>query len=50
VQFFLDWITAAEEHLRSLPNLSPDDLNAQLAQQDAARKFFAELLARANAE
>ncbi|HEX4412667.1 MAG TPA: hypothetical protein VH107_03495 [Lacipirellulaceae bacterium] len=50
VQFFLDWITAAEEHLHSLPNLSADDLATQLAQQDMARKFFAALLARANAE
>jgi hypothetical protein len=50
VQFFLDWITAAEDHLRSLPKLSADDLATQLAQQDAARKFFAELLIRANAE
>ena len=26
VQFFLDWIAAAEDHLRKLPNLSAEDL------------------------
>ena len=50
VQFFLDWITAAEDRLRKLPNLSEAQLAEQLAQQEAARKFFTELLANANAE
>jgi hypothetical protein len=50
VQFFLDWIKAAEDHVRKLPNLASDDLSNQLAQQGAARKFFTELLSRANAE
>jgi hypothetical protein len=50
VQFFLDWIDAAEVRLRKLPAMSEAELNAQLAAQDSARKFFGELRAAANAE
>ena len=50
VQFFLDWIDAAEARLRKLPNLSEAQLNQQLAAQEEARKFFSDLLASANAE
>jgi hypothetical protein len=50
VQFFLDWIDAAEARLRKLPKLSEAQLKEQLAAQEEARKFFADLLATANAE
>jgi hypothetical protein len=50
VLFFLDWIAAAEDHLRNLPSLPAGDLATQLAQQETARKFFADLLTHANAE
>jgi hypothetical protein len=50
VQFFLDWIDAAEARLRTLPKLGDADRTAQLAQQESARKVFADLLATANAE
>ena len=50
VQFFLDWIAAAEDHLRKQPNLTEAQLSVQLAQQETTRTFFADLLARANAE
>ncbi len=50
VQFFLDWIDDAENHSRKIPKLSKKELANQLAQQEAVRKFFTELLSRANAE
>ena len=50
VQFFLDWIAAAEARLRKLPNLAEAQLADELAQQEAARTFFTDLLAHANAE
>jgi hypothetical protein len=50
VQFFLDWIAAAEAHLREGPDSKGQDLDKQLAEQGAARRFFTELLAKANAE
>ena len=50
VQFFLDWIDAAEAHLRKLPNLPESRLKGLLAQQEVARKFFHELLIKANAD
>ncbi len=50
VQFFLNWINAAETRLRELPKLGEAQLKDQLAQQEAARKFFSELMATANAE
>jgi hypothetical protein len=50
VQFFLDWMDTAEARIRTLPKLDDAERAAQLAQQEAARKFFADLLATANAE
>jgi len=50
VQFFLDWVLAAEARIRELPKTGEAERAAQLARQDAARKFFADLLATANAE
>jgi hypothetical protein len=49
-RFFLDWIDAAEARLRELPDLDESARASQLAAQAAAREFFAELLARANAD
>jgi hypothetical protein len=50
VQFFLDWIDAAAERLRTLPRLDDTARQALQADQTAAREFFAELLAKANAD
>jgi hypothetical protein len=50
VQFFLDWIDAAEARIRKLPNLSEAERTKQLAEQQSARDFFTQLLAKANAE
>jgi hypothetical protein len=50
VQFFLDWIDAAESHIRQLPELSDAQRKALLAEQATAREFFEQLLATANAE
>jgi len=50
VQFFLEWIDAAEARLRKLPGLGEAERNEQLAAQEAARKYFGELLAASNAE
>lgn len=50
VQFFLDWIDAAEARLQKLSKLDDGERAAQLARQEQARKFFTDLLATANAE
>jgi hypothetical protein len=50
VQFFLDWIDAAEDHIRSLPKLNDAERESLLAEQATAREFFELLLATANAE
>jgi hypothetical protein len=50
VQFFLDWIGAAEERLRKLPELDSSSLQNLIAEQTAARRYFEELLAKANAD
>jgi hypothetical protein len=50
VQFFLDWIDAAEERLRLLPDLDSTPRQALLAEQTAARRYFEERLAAANAD
>jgi hypothetical protein len=50
VQFFLDWIDAAEARIGKLPELDDDARQALLAEQESARRYFAELLAAANAE
>jgi hypothetical protein len=50
VQFFLDWIAANEARLQKLPNAESEGIKKQLAEQGAAREFFAKLLNGANAE
>ena len=50
VQFFLDWIDAAERRIRKLPKLDDAERESLLAEQASAREFFEELLATANAE
>jgi len=50
IQFFLDWIDAAEARLGKLPDLDVADRNRLLAEQESARQFFADLLSRANAD
>jgi hypothetical protein len=50
VQFFLDWIDTAEARIRKLPDLGEAERNEQLAAQEAARRFFGELLAASNSE
>lgn len=50
VQFFLDWIDAAEARLRDQAELSPKAREALLAQQAKARVYFENLLIEANAE
>ena len=49
-QFFLDWIAAAEERIGKLTDLDDVDREHLLAEQADARRFFADLLAKANAE
>jgi hypothetical protein len=50
VQFFLDWVDAAEERLRKLPALDSSSRQNLIAEQKAARAYFEELLAKANAD
>jgi hypothetical protein len=50
VRFFLDWIDAAEARLGKLPDLDAADRQRLLAEQETARRFFADLLSRANAD
>jgi hypothetical protein len=50
VRFFLDWITIAEERLRKLSGLDSGSLQKLIAEQTAARRYFEELLAKANAD
>jgi hypothetical protein len=50
VQFFLDWLTAAEARLGTLPDLDAADRDRLLAEQAAARQFFENLLSRASAQ
>jgi hypothetical protein len=50
VQFFLDWIDAATERAGGMPKLDDASRAALIAEQTAARRFFEELLAKANAE
>ncbi len=50
VQFFLDWLTAADAHLRDDKQATDDDRQKQLAAQESARTFFNNLLKKANAE
>jgi hypothetical protein len=50
VQFFLDWIDAAEARLGKLADLDAADRDRLLAEQADARRFFEDLLSKANAE
>jgi hypothetical protein len=50
VQFFLDWIDAADARLRSLPKLDHATRESLLAEQALAHAFFEDLLSRANAD
>ncbi len=49
-QFFLDWIAAAEERIGKLPDLNATDREHLLAEQADAKRFFEDLLSKANAE
>lgn len=50
VQFFLDWLAAAGERIGKLKDISDADRAALLAEQEVARQFFTDLLARTNAD
>jgi hypothetical protein len=50
VQFFLDWIDAAEAHIRTLPNLEEAKRESLLAEQASARGFFNQVMGSVNAE
>ncbi len=50
VQFFLDWIDAAEARLHDQTDVDEAKRKALLADQEVARKFFADLKATANAD
>lgn len=50
VQFFLDWLAAAEAHLRDDTNAPDEDRQKQQASLESARSFFNDLLKKANAE
>ncbi len=50
VQFFLDWIDASTERVRTLPDIDDVLMVKLLAEQVSAREFFEELLALANAD
>ncbi|MGD9633390.1 MAG: hypothetical protein AB7G28_24485 [Pirellulales bacterium] len=50
VQFFLDWIAANEMRIQGLMDLSAPLRTRMLAEQTAARAYFEDLLAGANAD
>jgi hypothetical protein len=50
VQFFLDWIAAAESRVSAMKDIDEQSRQALLAEQESARGFFDELLAAADAE
>jgi hypothetical protein len=50
VEFFLDWIEAAEARIRALPDIDDATRARLLAEQSSARQFFADRLAAANAD
>jgi hypothetical protein len=50
VQFFLDWIAAAEARIREMPKLEADEGESLLAEQARAREHFERLLSTANAD
>jgi hypothetical protein len=50
VQFFLEWIDARVGQLRAMAELDESTRSGLLAEQASARRFFEDLLAKANAE
>lgn len=50
VQFFLDWLTAADAHVRDDKQAPEADRQKQLAAQGSARTFFHDLLKKANVD
>jgi hypothetical protein len=50
VQFFLDWIDAAQTRIHDLSTLDDEARQTLLADQDQARQFFESLLSKANAD
>jgi hypothetical protein len=50
IKFFLDWIDAATERISTISDVGDADRAALLAEQEAARRFFEELLNQANAD
>jgi hypothetical protein len=50
VQFFLDWIDAAEARISEMTDLDAQARQALLAEHESARRYFEELLTAANAE
>jgi hypothetical protein len=50
VQFFLEWIDAADARIRELPNLDNTERDSLLAEQASAREFLRQLLSTANAD
>jgi hypothetical protein len=50
VEFFLDWIDERIAHIAQLNDLDDSERAALLADQQFAREFFADLLAKANAD
>lgn len=50
VQFFLDWVAAAEERIRERKDIGEPLREKMLAEQAEARGYFEELLSRANSE
>lgn len=49
-EFFLEWTDAAKERIGKLKDVSDADRATLLAEQDNARRFFEDLLGKANAE
>jgi hypothetical protein len=50
VQFLLDWIDAAEAHLRDDTKAPDEEREKQLAATESAREFFQDLLRKANTD
>jgi hypothetical protein len=50
VQFFLDWIEAADARVHAMKELDDQRRQALLAEHQSARGFFEEMLAKADAE
>jgi hypothetical protein len=50
VQFFLDWIEAAKDRTSGIPDVDDAARNSLLEEQESARRFFEDLMARANAD